>query len=228
MNRLARWLFAAAAGAVGAYAGLAAAAWWRYGSARLPGGDAGDALLDRFMPSCDVVERHQIRVDAPASITLQAAGEMDLEQSALTRAIFRTRALVLQSASAPSHPPRGLLALTQSLGWGVLAEDPGHEIVMGAVTQPWRGNVVFRAVPPDQFLAFNEPNFVKIVWTLRADPVGPSRSIFRTETRARATDAEARRKFRRYWALASPGIFVIRWLSLSPLKTEAERRMRAA
>jgi hypothetical protein len=83
-------------------------------------------------------------------------------------------------------------------------------------------------LPPDQFTAFNDPDFVKIVWTLRADPVGDSKSVFRTETRAVATDAQARRKFRRYWALASPGIFLIRLLSLMPLKAEAERRVRAA
>jgi hypothetical protein len=48
--------------------------------------------------------------------------------------------------------------------------------------------------------------------------------MFRTETRAVTTDAVARAKFRRYWALASPGIGTIRWLSLRPLKHEAERR----
>ena len=92
----------------------------------------------------------------------------------------------------------------------------------------WQSDVVFRALPPDQFKTFNEPGFVKIVWTPRADPVDDSKSVFRTETRAVATDEQARRKFRRYWALASPGIFVIRLLSLMPLKAEAERRVRAA
>jgi len=56
---------------------------------------------------------------------------------------------------------------------------------------------------------------------------GSARSIFRTETRAIATDAEARTKFRRYWSLLSPGIIVIRWMPLGPLKAEAERRATA-
>jgi len=68
---------------------------------------------------------------------------------------------------------------------------------------------------------------VKIVWTLRADPVDGTHSIFRTETRALATDAEARTRFRRYWSLLSPGIIVIRWMALGPLKADAERRARA-
>jgi len=65
---------------------------------------------------------------------------------------------------------------------------------------------------------------VKIVWTLRADATGPNQSIFRTETRAIATDATARAKFRQYWSLLSPGIILIRWASLKPLKTAAEQR----
>ena len=63
-----------------------------------------------------------------------------------------------------------------------------------------------------------------IAWSLRADPVDEQTSIFRTETRAVATDAAARARFRRYWAFASPGIGLIRLLSLKPLKRDAERR----
>jgi hypothetical protein len=115
----------------------------------------------------------------------------------------------------------------QALGWGVLAEVPGREVVVGAVTKPWEANVTFRALPPDQFAAFSEPGYVKIVWTLRAEPITAGESLFRTETRAVATDATARATFRRYWALLSPGIIVIRWAVLGPVKSEAEQRARA-
>jgi hypothetical protein len=69
---------------------------------------------------------------------------------------------------------------------------------------------------------------VKIVWTLRADPEGDAFSTFITETRAVATDLEARRRFRRYWSFVSPGIRLIRCLSLTPIKREAERRAETA
>ena len=85
---------------------------------------------------------------------------------------------------------------------------------MGAVTQPWKANVVFRSLPPDEFAAFKEPDYVKIAWTLRADAVSDRESVARTETRVIATDAEARRKFRWYWARFSPGIVLIREISL--------------
>lgn len=213
--------FGVAAAAYGAYA---AVAWYRYGRIPHATGPGRDELLDRFLPAYDVVERHHIRVDAPAAVTLRAARDQDLLRLPLVRTIFRTRELVLRSTPDDRPQPRGLLAATQALGWGVLAEVPGREVVVGAVTRPWEANVTFRAVPPEDFASFSEPGFVKIAWTLCADPVDEQTSICRTETRAVATDATARARFRRYWALASPGIGLIRLLSLKPLKRDAERR----
>jgi hypothetical protein len=189
-------------------------------------GDDRDQLLDRFIPTYEIVERHHLRVDAPADVTVAAACEVDLQQSAIIRAVFKGRELMVGSDPDALDRPRGLVALTKTLGWGLLAETPGHEVVMGAVTQPWEANVVFRALPPDMFAAFTEPGYVKIAWTLRADPLSAGTSMARTETRAVATDPISRRKFRRYWSLCSPGIVVIRRLALGLVKTEAERRVR--
>jgi hypothetical protein len=214
------------AAAAGGYAALATLAWCRYGHAQCPDEQERDELLDRFMPTYDVVERHHIRVAAPPAVTLAAAGEQDLLHLPVVRTIFRTRELILGATPDDGSQPRGLLAATRSLGWGTLADVHGREIVMGAVTKPWEPNVRFRAVLPDDFAAFAQPGFVKIAWTLRVDPLEDGTSMFRTETRAVATDAEAVARFRRYWAFASPGIALIRRLSLRPLKREAERRCR--
>jgi hypothetical protein len=212
--------------AAGAYAGYAGLTWLRYGNPAPSRPDDADQFLDRFMPVYDVVERHHVQVAAPADITFAAACEQDLMALPVVRAIFKAREVVLGSEPDATQRPRGLLALTTSLGWGVLAETPGREIVMGAVTQPWQANVVFRAVPPDEFGAFDEPDYVKVVWTLRVDAIGANDSVFRTETRAVATDPAARAKFRRYWSFLSPGIILIRRASLKPLRAAAERRAR--
>ena len=222
----------AAAGAVGvaaaAYAAYVGTAWLRYGHVAASAADEIDPLLDHVMPAYDIVERHHIAIDAPAEVTFAAACEQDLMALPVVRSIVKARELILGSDPDIAERPRGLLEYTKSIGWGVLAEVPGREIVMGAVTQPWQANVVFRPLPPDQFAAFNEPGYVKIVWTLRADPLGTHTSTFRTETRAVATDAFARAKFRQYWSFLSPGIIAIRWASLHPLKSEAERRFGRA
>jgi hypothetical protein len=214
---------AVAAAAYGAYAGVT---WYRYGAAAPPGPEEQDPLLDRFMPSYDVVERHHVRIAAPSAVTLAAARAVDLQGSPLVRAIIRAREVILGATPDNRPRPRGLLAEVQSLGWGLLEEVPDREIVVGAATKPWEANVTFRALPPDQFAAFSEPGYVKIAWTLRAESIGANDSVFRTETRAVATDATARARFRRYWSFLSPGIILIRWAILGPLKSEAERRAR--
>jgi hypothetical protein len=97
-------------------------------------------------------------------------------------------------------PPRrwtGLVAETRSLGWGTLVEVPDRLHLAGAVCQPWVGNVVFTPIPPERFASYSQPDMVKIVWTLEAEPLGAERTRLATETRVEPTDLAARRKFRR-------------------------------
>jgi hypothetical protein len=221
-----RWLATAAGVAAGVYGAYVGATWAGYGRPARPSPDEEDPLLDHFMPRYDVVERHRVRVDAPAATALEVASHLDLFDLPAVRAIFKGRELLLGSAPGERPAARGMLEAVQALGWVVLADDPGREVVLGAVTKPWEANPTFRSVPPDDFRAFAEPDYVKIAWTLRADPAGRGASVFRTETRAVATDASARARFRVYWSLLSPGIFLIRWLSLGPVKARAERQAR--
>jgi hypothetical protein len=213
----------------GAYATYVGITWYRYGVTTPPSSsDEADSLLDSFMPRYEVVERHCVRVSAPAETTLSAATDIDLLGSPIVRAIVKARELVLGAEPVAVARPKGLLNEVTAMGWGVLAQVAGREIVVGAVTQPWLPNVVFRALPPGEFAAFREPGYVKIAWTLRADPSGSGESIFRTETRAITTDPVARSRFRWYWARFSPGITLIRRAMLKPLKAEAERRFTGA
>jgi len=208
------------------YATYVSANFLRYGRPKVAKGSHVDALLDIFMPNYEVVDRHSVSIAAPADLALATATEMDLGSCLVIRAIFKGRELILRSERDNTIRPRGLLAEMKSMGWRVLAELPGREIVVGAVTKPWEPNPVFRALSSDEFKSFHEPGYVKIIWTLRADSVGKAESVFRTETRAVATDREAREKFRRYWSFLSPGIVAIRTVMLPAVKAEAERRWR--
>lgn len=144
-------------------------------------------------------------------------------QSGLVRAIFMTRELVLGGKSEKNQLEMGLVDQANAWGWSTLAEQRGREIVFGAATRPWVANPVFRGLSPAEFRNFQQPGFVKIAWTLRADSIDPANSIASTETRVAATDAAGRAKFRRYWAFVSPGIILIRLLALRRVRMEAER-----
>jgi hypothetical protein len=186
----------------------------------------GVSLIDAFMDKPDVSESHETVVHAPADVVLDVAENLDLLSIPAINAIFRLRERLFGLESKPRSGPRGLVAETTALGWGVLAHRHGREIVMGAVTQPWIGEVKFRPVPPAKFRSFSEPEFVKIAWTLEAEPIGPAETRFRTQTRVLATDRHARRKFRIYWTFAGFFIVLIRIIGNRAIRREAERRVR--
>src|SRR5262245_16404183 len=117
--KIARWLAAGMATAAGAYGAYAGAAWLRYGHAKPARGKGRDPLLDRFMPVYEVAERHRINVAAPAEVTMAVAGEIELLDSAVVRAIFKGRELLMRSRPDGQARPRGLLADVKGLGWGV-------------------------------------------------------------------------------------------------------------
>lgn len=196
--------------------------WLRYG--RVLHSGRSDELLDRFMPVFDVATSHRIRVAAPASTAFTTALNIALCDLPLVSALFQARELFLGASGAKRQTRNGLLAEMRALGWVVLAEHPG-EVIAGAATRPWEADVVFRSVTAEEFANFREPDYIRIVWTIRVERIGKRASVLRTDTRAVATSPSARSKFRLYWSLACPGIFLIRRLMLGAVKREAERAM---
>ena len=201
----------------------ASATWLRYGKASR--NEPSNPMLDRFLPAYEVREVHQTRVDAPPELTYAVAEALDFQQSALVKGIFKGREL-LMGAERQARQPQSFLAEVRTLGWRVLDEEPGQHLVMGAVTQPWKAEVQFRGLEPEEFAAFNQPGYAKIAWTIAVEPNGGSGSVFRTETRVSTTDPESRRRFRRYWTMVSPGVGLIRREMLRLVRREAERRMQ--
>jgi hypothetical protein len=179
------------------------------------------------MPGPDVRELHESLVRAPADRVFDVAEHFDLFAMPFVHAIFRLRDLLVHGPDGEGQDrPHGLVAGAQALGWGILAHAPGREIVLGAVARPWTAGVGVTALPPGEFLGFSQPDLIKVVWTIEAEPVGDALTRLRTETRMLTTDESARRKFRRYWRRFGLGIVAVRWLSLFAIRCEAERRHR--
>ncbi len=223
--RLLRYGAATAGAGVLGFGTWSAVAWVRYGHVD-PTRHPRDELLDRYLPNPEVDEYHHITVGAPAAVTLAAAKETDLQASPIAKAVFGLRAIPALLRGEPFRPEgsRGIVEETLGLGWGVLAEVPDREIVVGAYTQPWHQQVTFHPLPPEEFASFDQPGYVKIAWTLGAEPLGANTSLLVTRTRVVATDPQSRKRFRRYWAPMSAGIILIRYAGLPLMRREAERR----
>ena len=89
--------------------------------------DEADSLLDSFMPQYEVVERHCVRVSAPAEITLSAATDIDLLGSPIVRAIVKARELVLGAEPVAVARPKGLLNEVAAMGWACWRRCPGAD-----------------------------------------------------------------------------------------------------
>lgn len=120
--------------------------------------------LDRFIPTPDVRERFQTTIAAPAAMVLDVACNFDLQSLFGVRLIFWLREKLLRASSAP-RKPQGLVSEMRGIGWNLLAEEPGRFLVFGAVTQPWKADVVFRPLPAEELAEYAEPNQVKIAWS---------------------------------------------------------------
>ncbi len=166
-------------------------------------------------------------IKAPASLVMDVAANFDIQSLALVHAIFWLREKLMRATPAAPRKPQGLLAETRAMGWGLLVDQPGHLIVCGAACRPWLVNSGFTPIPAERFAVYAEPNQVKIAWTLEAESVGLATTRFAHETRAVATDAQARIRFRRYWRWARFGIVSIRLLLLPAVRHAAERRWLA-
>ena len=152
--------------------------------------------LDELMPRYDFVERHRVRVDAPASRVDRALRELTLADVPVVRALFALRGL----------PRRGRVLDVIAARGRVLEDVPGEGVVLGLRGQFWR----LRGGDDGGAAATAVADF-------RAAGGGLS-----TETRVHVPDPGARRRFRRYWLVVRPFSGLIRILVLRAAKRRAE------
>lgn len=179
-------------------------------------------LIDRFLPDYDVVEHHEVDVDAAADRAYRAVKELDLARSPVVLALLFARGLphVFTGAVKPKRH-LGLDDLVAS-GFVVLGEDPERELVLGIVGKFWQLSSGVHRIEPHEFVSFDEPGFARAAWNFVIAERGDGGSRVATETRVAATDDEARRNFARYWWLIGRFSALIRRIALRDIKQDAE------
>ena len=154
-------------------------------------------LLDDVIPRWDVRKRRTLTLVAPAERVWAALHDTKLGDIPIARLLFRIRGL-------PAAADRGILELE---GFDRLAEEPGRELVVGAVGKPWtpRGGLR-RGADPRTFI---EPGYALMALNVTYDG-----QTLATETRVALTDARSRFLFKAYWLLVGFFSGVVRdaWL----------------
>lgn len=167
-------------------------------------------LIDRWMPNYDVSERHERDVPASTQDAYDAVKKMDLAKSLPIKGLFLVRGIPHFLTGRPL--PKGSVTLDSflELGFVVLEEEPGEEIVLGAVGKFWLPTSGIQPIAAEDFLGFNEAGNAKATMNLRVESLDDSYSKVITETRVASTDEVAARKFGRYWMLVGPFSSLIR------------------
>jgi hypothetical protein len=187
-------------------------------------------LIDTYLPKYDERSYHEARVAADRETAFAALRALDLEGSSIVRMLFAIRTFPsrFRAQERAVNSPRVARSFVDSMvdiGWVILEEAPGEELVAGTVTQPWETTVRFRGLSPGEFVAFEEPGFTKIVWNIAAREADGG-AIISTETRVLATSPGARRRFRRYWLVVRPGVKLIRRIALARVRRELRRAQK--
>jgi hypothetical protein len=182
-------------------------------------------LVDDLMPDHDMREVHGVWVGASSRRVWSELHQVTLREMPVFRALMFLR----RPHPRSSHRTRGsvtmtdrpLLAEMASGPFVPLAQRPPSELVLGLVAKPWQLTAGVKHVDRAGFAAFGEPGWVKIVLGFELEE-RDGRTRLTTETRIKAMDAAARRRFRLYWLVIGLGSAGTRRALMRAVKRRAE------
>lgn len=185
-------------------------------------------LIDRFIPDPDFREVRELEVEAVPEEVIATVRQADLRDPVIST-LFAVRDLPNRLARRLGAGGRREDLSFSNIpdvgpGWVLLGEDPGKELVLGAVGRFWRRDYGARTVTAEEFADFDEPGYLKLAVSSVAVPRGYDQSLLHYEARVEATTPDAAARFRRYWKVIQPGNEVIVRRALQRLKAEAEWR----
>lgn len=188
-----------------------------------------ELVADRFAPRFTTMQTQHLVVGAPVRQAYTALRALDFTEvgGGLASAAFWARDLPERWKNRHHQLPRRRTRLTfddlaAGWEWTILGERPGAEIAIGVGGRFWKPVVEWRRIEPEEFLAFDEPGYGKIVQSLSALPYGRSRSLLTHDARVVVTDRASRAKFRAYWAVVSPFVKTVQAATLRTIARHAE------
>ncbi|MEA2442462.1 MAG: hypothetical protein QOH76_3886 [Thermoleophilaceae bacterium] len=183
-----------------------------------------ERLIDEWLPSFDESEFHAREIAAPPPVVESALRSLEARELRLTGLLMGLRTLPGR-LTGRARPPRSgrLFDGVLSMGFVLLGERPGEQVVLGVAGRPWRprGDGLDGLEAPEDFRSYERPGSVRCVWDFVMAPTAGGTRLS-TETRIAGTDAAGTRTFRRYWRLVMPGSALIRRDLLRAVARRAE------
>jgi len=178
--------------------------------------------LDDYLPEYDLTQIQHKVVDAPTDAAYDRLRHLDFMSSALVRGLPAAQATPERVARRirrlPPKPPYPRHATLDDMlgpnGWVLLGDQPGREVVLGLLW-PFRQAVPrVPEVTPEQWVAFGEPGYAKVAWSLSARSYGTGRTLLTSEARTLCTDPATARRFRLLWRGLGPFAALLKWRML--------------
>ena len=189
-------------------------------------------LIKELMPEPDIVMRHVRGVHAPPERVFAALSTTDFGKSGLISLLFALRGIpallmapkeTLQKLRKRKADSALTLRRLTKEGFGLVAERPGEEIVLGVTGRFWKASAKLKPATREQFRAGPPPGEVLVAWNFLVEPAPDAHARISTETRIKAADVDTRLTFKRYWLLVHPGSALIRRSMLAAIAREASR-----
>lgn len=184
--------------------------------------------LEAIIPRPRLVELDSVDVAATPSVVWERVRHADIADSRLVRALFAIRTLparVTGRGSADALRLRSriddFVSTPSQPGFQLLAEDPPHELVVGAIGKVWQLDIPFvHVADAAAYAAFSGPDYVKVAWAFQIEPIRNGATRVSFEVRVDATDETSWRRFRRYFRVIGIGSHFIRHTMLAALGRE--------
>jgi len=181
-------------------------------------------LIDSFLPRFDAGEIHQVVVKASREAVYDALWTADLGGSLIKFLLWLRSVPAFVARPRQSRPRNREITLQNVIdsGFGLLAETPNAEIVLGVSGRFWRPS---RNLSPFIRSDFDQPvtaGMARAVWNFSLIRQSGTQTLLRTETRVLCGDAGSRRKFLAYWLVVRPFSGLIRLIMLRRVAKAAE------
>src|SRR5688500_92921 len=120
------------------------------------------SLLDRYLEDPGLREIDRVPVAADPERAWAVAAHFDAFRIPFVKLLFRMRAIPdrLRGRSAELPSLRVDTIPRTGPGFIVLEEEPGRELVVGAVGKVWKPEIEFATITPEGFATFDQPGWV--------------------------------------------------------------------
>jgi hypothetical protein len=173
--------------------------------------------IQYYLPHPRHVETMRIFVTAKPEVAWETARHYDMSTVPWVRLLFSLRTLAEEGPHPELHI--GVDTISETEGFALLHEEPGKEVVVGAIGKFWHLKIPYQKVPSRDFASFSDPGWGKLAWAISVEPYGKGSTIA-FELRTTATDELSWKRLQRYYTVIGKFSNLIRHSLMAHLQTE--------